>query len=100
MSFERLLTRANLKTIQAYLRYEVVDWSEDSKQTYEERLKAANQKATEFFEEHYTDLDEYDKIAGYFGEITEVYEDVFFEIGMIVGAKLAFELRGKMKELE
>ncbi len=36
---------------------------------------------------------------GYFDEQVCECEEVFFEIGIIVGAKIGFEIRKKMEEL-
>ena len=47
----------------------------------------------------YTDLKELDEITGYYDEQVGVYQDVYFEIGLILGAKIAFQIRAKMEEL-
>ena len=44
-------------------------------------------------------MDDFDRIYGYFDDQVTEYEEVFFEIGIIVGAKIGFQFREKMEEL-
>jgi len=98
MDFKDLLQRANLNCIENYLLYGEPTFEKQSEKSYSERLKEARKKASAFFKARYSDIDEYDEISGYFYEQVEVYQDVYFEIGLIVGAKIAFQLRGKIEE--
>jgi len=68
--------------------------------TYSERLAEARKKATAFFDARYSDIHEYDEISGYFNEQAGVFQDVYFEIGLILGAKIAFQICGRMGELK
>lgn len=99
MDFSDLLRRADLNSIEEYLMHggESIIKSPDA--TYAERLKEAQEKAAAFFEARYPDMDEYDEIFGYYNEQVSVYQDIYFEIGLILGAKIAFQLHKKLEEL-
>ena len=99
MKFEDYLQRAELISLQNFLKYGAESYIKSSEKTYSEQLKEARENAKAFFEEKYPDIDEYDKVYGYFDEQASVYEEVYFEIGLIVGAKIGFQIRGKMDEL-
>ena len=99
MDFNDFLQRANLNSIQTYLMYGCGSNEEPSKKTYSERITEAKKQAADFFKARYSDIDEYDEIAGYFNEQVTVFQDVYFEIGLILGAKIAFQIQEKMREL-
>ena len=99
MDFSNLLRRTNLNSIQDYLMYGGESLEKPSDKTYSERLKEADKKASAFFHSRYTENDEFDEIYGYYNAQIAVYENVYFEIGLIMGAKIAFQVRGKMEEL-
>lgn len=100
MGFKELLHRANLNALESYLMHGDMDYGIPNEKTYSERLGEARKKAMAFFEARYSDLDEYDEISGCYSAQTDVYRDVYFEIGLLVGAKIAFQIRGKIEELK
>lgn len=99
MDFSDLLQRTNLNSIESFLMYGGESFIKPPNKTYSERLADAKKKAKAFFETRYTDIDEYDEIAGYFNEQAAVFEEVYFEIGLLTGAKIAYQIREKMEEL-
>ena len=99
MDFSNLLHRANLNSIESYLIHGGENFDEPSNKTYSERLKEAQKKTIAFFDARYSDIQEYDEISGYFHEQVAVFRDVYFEIGIITGAKITFQIREKMNEL-
>jgi hypothetical protein len=99
MDFNGLLRRANLNSIQSFLIYGDESFEEASQKTYSERITDAQKQAADFFKARYSDIDEYDEIAGYFNDQAAVFEEVYFEIGLILGTKIAFQLYAKMEEL-
>lgn len=99
MDFKDLLKRANLSGIENYLMYGGESYETPSDKTYSERLADAHKKAKAFFESRFTDVHEYDEIAGIYNGEVAVVQDVYFEIGLLIGAKIAFQIRGKMEEL-
>ena len=58
------------------------------------------QEAKEFFDEKFPELDEHDEIVEYFYDLVSVYEEVFFEIGSIIGAKIGMQLQKRIQELQ
>ena len=70
-----------------------------SDKSYAQRLQEARKNATAFFEARFTNIDEFDEIAGYFNEQVSVFEDVYLEIGLLLGARIAFQICGKIAEL-
>ncbi len=100
MDLGDLLRRANLNCIEDFLISGGESFERPSEKTYSERLAEAAKKATAFFDARYSDIREYDEISGHFNEQAGVFQDVYFEIGLIVGAKIAFQICGRMGELK
>ena len=98
MDISDLLRRANLNCIEEYLFHGGESFEKPSEKTYSERLADAREKAMDFFQARYSNTQEYDEIAGYFYEQAEVFQDVYFEIGLILGAKIAFQICGRIGE--
>ncbi len=65
-----------------------------------ERLMEADEKAHAFFKARYPDMKEYDEIMAYYYNQTGVIKEVYFEIGLIAGGKIAFEISKRMEELK
>ena len=99
MKFDDYLQRAELISLQNFLRNGGETCEKSSQKTYSQQLNEARSKANAFFEQNFHDIEEQDKISEYFYEQASVYEEVFFEIGLIVGAKIGFQLKGKFEEL-
>jgi len=100
MYFKDVLKRANLHAVEFFLRNGGETFAEVPPQSYRERLAAAETAITNFLEARYPDPQTFDRVWQYLGEHLGTMEDVYFEMGMLVGAKLAFQLRGKMDELQ
>ncbi len=101
MKFDGLLRRANLNSLETFLIHGGENFKEPDIKTYSERLEIANKKLSAFLSSvcDSTNIEEYDKISGDIYEQISVHEDVYFEMGLIMGAKIAFQVRGKMEEL-
>jgi hypothetical protein len=100
MYFKELLHRTNLDVIESFILTGDTKIQREVQHSYSERIKEASKKATAFFEAQYTDIQEYDRIVGFFFEQTAVYQEVYFELGLIAGSKMAFDLRGKIEDLK
>lgn len=100
MDFSKLYQRANLYALQNYLMYGCECLKDSPVKSYSERLADAQKKVTAFFSARYSDIDEYDEIIGYFYEQMVVVEEVYFEIGFILGAKITAQICQRMKQLE
>lgn len=99
MEFNNILNRANLNSLEEFLFHGGECFAEPSEKTYAERLKEADSKVSAFFGEQYSDINEYDEISGYYHRQTNVYREVYFEIGLITGAKIAFQFAKRTEEL-
>lgn len=100
MNFRDLLKRSNLTSIENYLLYGDENLEKSLGKTYAERLEEARKKATAFFHSRYSDARDYEEIEQCFNEQAEVFLDVYFEIGLLLGAKIGYQIRGRMEELQ
>ncbi len=100
MDFKRLLERTDLYSIQTFFKYGVEAYIKPDTQSYSQRLRNANKNATDFFKNKFSDTAELDKVLNFFDEQTSIYEEVYFEIGLLLGTKMAFEINEKMEELK
>ena len=99
MDFRELLQRANLNCIEDFLMHGGESFEKPSEKTYSEGLEEAQKKVMTFFQARYSNMQEYDEITGYFHEQAAVFQDVYFEIGLILGAKIAFQICERMGEI-
>ncbi|MBQ1947995.1 MAG: hypothetical protein II359_05235 [Clostridia bacterium] len=96
MRFGEIWRRAELNSIETFLKYGGEDLGPWVKETYAQRLKTADKNILDFLKEN-TDLT--DECMGFLYEQISIYEDVYFEIGLLLGGKLAFCIGEKIKEL-
>ena len=99
MLFRDLLKRADLKNLEEFVLNGCVYRGEISTQTYLERLRAAEENIHSLFAAQYTDTEECEKKKNYYYDQLEVFQDVYFEIGLLMGAKLAFQIHRRLEEL-
>lgn len=96
MRFDEMWRRAEFNSVETFLKYggeSLRPWSEE---TYTQRLKVADKNILDFLKEN-TDLT--DEHIDFIYEQISIYEDVYFEIGLLLGGKLAFRIGEKIKEL-
>lgn len=99
MEFDDLLRRADLNNLEEFIIHGGESFVKPSTKTYSQRLKEADSKVEAFFEERFSDIKELDEIVGYYYKQAIVYRDVYFEMGLITGAKIAFQIHKRMEEL-
>ena len=99
MNFNDYLQRAELISLQSFLKHGGETFIKSSEKSYSEQLAEARKNAKEFFGKKFPNKDEYDEVYGYFDEQASVYEEVFFEIGIIIGAKIGIQLKNRLEEL-
>lgn len=68
MKFENYLQRAELISLQNFLKHGGETFIPTSDKKYSERITQARRKAKNFFEEKFPDIDDFDRIYGYFDE--------------------------------
>ena len=100
MDFSGILRRTEIERLNEYIMSGDLRIEESSQQSYTERLMEADEKAHAFFKSRYPDMEEYNEIMGYYYNQTGVIKEVYFEIGLIVGGKIAFEISKRMEELK
>ena len=100
MDYSGILRRIEIERLKEYIMSGDLRIEEPSQQSYIERLMEADEKAHQFFKARYPDMKEYDEIMAYYYNQTGVIKEVYFEIGVIAGGKIAFEISKKMEELK
>ena len=100
MVFDNLLDRANLNNIEFFLRTggEVCDAPPEG--SHRERLYAAEQKAEKLLRERFTEEQEILEINEIIYDLIIVHQDIYFEIGMLLGMKIAAQINAKMEEMK
>lgn len=100
MDFSEMLHKANLYRLEMLIMC-MGDSNEDPEYVpYSERLAEADKKADAFFKARFPELEEYNEIMAYYDDQVFVNRQVYFEIGMIVGGKIAFDISKRMEELK
>lgn len=100
MYFKNYLERANLSVLQEFFKFGTEGRAENISETYETRIKEARKNALSFFEEKFKSVEEFDYVLASFEKQLQVYEEVYFEIGLLLGAKLGYEICEKMQQLK
>ena len=100
MGIDDMLCRANLNSLEKFLINGDKSNEEAPYRRYSERLMEADHRAAAFLRERFPVLNEYDEIMAYYYDQTGVIQEVYFEIGLILGAKIALEISRRMEELK
>lgn len=100
MEFSKILQRANLNVLEAYIVRELESWEDPPYKPYAERLAEAGRDADAFLKARFPELKDYNEITSFYDRQVSVNQDVYFEIGLIVGGKIAFEISKRMEELK
>lgn len=89
---ERYLARANIQEIRTYIQGAEAIGEIDTR-TYSQRLESGRKPLLDFLKELYPDPWEYEKkLSGILADMLGAYEDVYLEVGMKVGARMAYQL--------
>lgn len=99
MFFKDLLGRANLINIGSFIISGSECCIDEPELTYTERIREAEQKTGQFLDANFPELNKNNEVSMRFYELADVYRDVYFEIGMIAGAKIALQLNKKLEDL-
>lgn len=100
MDFKNMLQRADLNSIRAFLKNGTEDFCEKTDLTYSEQIKETIKNIHGILKEKYPTFEEYDKIEGYFNEQLFILENIYFEIGLLAGAKIAFQISERFDEIK
>lgn len=99
MNFSDVLKRANIYTLETFLLEGYEPPPRENKKSFSERLRIAEDQISAFFNARFESIEEHDEVSSYFYGLVEEYKNVYFEIGLITGAKIAFQLNRKIEEL-
>ena len=100
MDFSKMLHRADLHNMEMHI-MGMADSNEDPEYVpYAERLAEADKNADAFFKARFPELKDYDEIMAYYDDQVFINQQIYFEIGLIVGGKMAFEISKRMEELK
>lgn len=97
MEFDKILQRADLASIRAFLKTGAEDLYEKTNLTYSEQIKTAMQNIKNILKENYPTFEEFDKVESYINEQIFILENVYFELGLLAGGKTAFQIAEKIK---
>lgn len=92
MRYAEYFERVNLQHIRAFVQVGAESGEIDTR-TYKQRIDEGQKPLLDFLKSLYPDKMEYDKaLSNIIAEALGAYEDVNFEIGMKIGARLAYQL--------
>ncbi len=90
-----MLDRANLNVIEEFILTGFTSNMKPSEKKYSERLMDVENKISEYMNMHEKMVPECAELWKCFSEQSEVY----FELGIIIGAKIAFQLQKRIEEI-
>ncbi len=91
---DEIFTRLDIQHIREFLLHGVEEMNISTK-SYKERIDEVRKPVIEFFQEKFPDMDECEKITNKVYDCASIYEEVYMEIGMQCGVKLAMQLFGR-----
>ncbi len=100
MDFHHLLERANMDSLESFLLYSVESLESQPFKSYSQHLSEAHEKLSAFLKQRFPTIEERDQITECLCVETDAVQDVYFEIGLLTGAKIAFQVSKRLRELE
>lgn len=92
LDFKECFSRANLQEIATFIQ-NGGEQSEIDARTYKQRLEDGRKPLLDFLKGLYADVWEYEKqTSAIVADALGAYEDVYFEVGIKIGARLAYQL--------
>ena len=88
---QKAIERTNIQHIRSFLMYGVENIEIDTR-SYNERIEQYSKPALERLKKIYTDEKEFDEALTEFNLAVGEYQDVYLEIGMILGSRLLYSL--------
>lgn len=97
MYYDDLLGRANLYRLTNFLLEGSEYQREPEGETYRERIEAAESAMLELLQSKYSGR-ELDAACDAFYALTAQYESVYFEIGLLLGGRIALQISHRLRE--
>ena len=99
MDIESLLKRSDLTMVGLFLRHGNEWLVETSKDKYNNQLRESEIRIQEFFDKHFPDFEKNEEAVQLFDREAATYKDVYFEIGLLLGARLGYNFHERMNEI-
>ncbi len=99
MEFDNLLKRACFSSIADYMYSGEEYLGRFSDKSYEERIKENSEEIDKLFEEFFSDSQELARFTERFNHLLYIYIQVYFEMGVLAGGKLALDIEKKYRQL-
>ncbi len=100
MEWKELMRRAKLNSIEEYLMCGGDCVGEYSKEPYDKQLNDVYHKFSIYLSSHFSDPQAKEEFSEYFYELADTYRIIYFEMGMIAGAKIGYQLKERLEQLE
>ncbi len=99
MYVHNYLKRANLKSIEFFLRYGGESFSEESDKPISEQLREAEKNIADTLFSIISDEQKHDEAMSRIFEQIDVFEDISFELGFLAGVKIAIQAFDKLYDI-
>ena len=100
MDMKELYKRIQLNNMGNYILYGEEGCKGETKKSYSQRLREAEAETRSFLEEYIKEPKEQDRAAEDYYQQLEEYIEIYFEIGLLLGAKVCREISEKQGELK
>ena len=97
MSFSNLLHRANLNAIDQFIMTGAEQLNDFSDKTYLQRIHDECHILSEYLKKNFPE--NHEEILNNIFKYIDVTEEIYFEMGLIAGAKLAFQIDKRLADL-
>jgi len=88
MNFREMAERTDISNIHSFITYGEEGFKDIPEKNYAERIAEAQLNISNYLKEQLESQEQLDEMLERIFTMTEVYEDVYFEAGMLLGAKL------------
>ena len=99
MNFNNFSKRMNINAIREFLMFGDGNVTENEPKNYQERLSAANDEIDALFEELVSDEEKRETFLNHIFVSISKIEDVYFEMGLLSGAKISAQMQEKLTEM-
>lgn len=100
MEFKGLEKRTDVTALVDFLLYGMEYLTPPPNESYDQRLTAAQEKIDAFLSDRFPDRRECDKISTDLWDQIGTFSDVYFEVGLLTGARLAMQFTDRLKALK
>ena len=99
MEFEEILKRADINSLRAFIMTGLNGFPENSNLSYSEKTELISRNIHNILKGKNPSSKELDVIEGAINEQMFALENVYFEMGMLAGAKITLQILKKLKDI-